>query len=202
MIRILYSIPVLYVAALLSGARVIWDLVDGSWYYPQMMFESGFLSVVFLIVTLAVTPTLIAINRIGRGAKFGGWLLRRRKHFGLISLIFAAVHLLHYIRYVNDFSYIWAEAFDLELLAGWLAFVVFAILGATSNRASIRKLGGSWKKLHRLIYPAAGLSFLHWYLFDLFAERVVFWLTIIVAVKLIHVGLLRISNKFRRRKLV
>ena len=34
-------------------------------------------------------------------------------------------------------------------------------LAITSNRYSMRKLGASWKKLHRLIYVILGLGLLH-----------------------------------------
>lgn len=198
--RILTSIPLLYLLMLWSGWRTLLDLIDGDWYYPQMMLQTGLLSIWFLTLTLSVTPTLIIINRIGRGAPLGIWLLRRRKHFGLMCFIFSLAHLLHYIRHASSFSNIWIEAFYIEFAVGWLAFVIFTGLAITSNRVSVRKMGKSWKPIHRLVYVAAGLSFLHWYLFDELTERVLFWLAVLLLVKLVHIGLRWFTSMLRQFK--
>ena len=190
MSRILNSIPLLYVLMLFPGRLSIWDIFHGTWYYPQMMSESGQLSIWYLILTLAVTPMLMVINRVGRGAAIGIWLLRRRKHFGLGSFIFATVHALHYIRDTGDLGSLWFEAFYIEILVGWLALVIFLVLALTSNRASTRRLGRWWKPLHRFVYLAAALSFLHWYLFDWNTERVMLWVGIFCTIKLGH-GLIK-----------
>ena len=50
------------------------------------------------------------------------------------------------------------------MLTGWLAFAIFLPLALTSNDASVRMLGRSWKRLHRAVYAAAVLSFAHWIL--------------------------------------
>ena len=47
---------------------------------------------------------------------------------------------------------------------GWLALVVMLVLAATSNDASVRRLGRRWPLLHRTVYAAAALSFVHWIL--------------------------------------
>ena len=39
--------------------------------------------------------------------------------------------------------------------------MIFAVLAATSNKLSVRKLGARWKVLHRLVYAGAILTFLH-----------------------------------------
>jgi len=182
MTRILYSIPLLYLVMLLPGRLSISDLFHGTWYYPQMMLESGLLSVWYLILTLSVSPVLSLI---------------RRKHFGLLSFLFAAVHLLHYIRYTYDVQIIWIEFFELEFTVGWIAFALFLALAVTSNRASTRVLGRSWKRLHTLIYPAAALTYLHWYLFDHFTARVLFWLAVPVAIKLAHGAIVMLRNRTR-----
>ena len=46
---------------------------------------------------------------------------------------------------------------------GMAAFLLLIPLGLTSNDRSVRKLGAAaWKKLHKLVYPAAVLSALHY----------------------------------------
>jgi sulfoxide reductase heme-binding subunit YedZ len=51
-----------------------------------------------------------------------------------------------------------------DILVGWLALALFIPLAATSNDFATRALKRSWKRLHRLVYPAAVLTFLHWVL--------------------------------------
>ncbi|MEP5732532.1 MAG: ferric reductase-like transmembrane domain-containing protein [Sulfitobacter sp.] len=190
MFRDLNSLILFYAVLLWPGRYVVMGLFDDNWYYAQMMYDSGVWSVRLLLMTIAVTPVLMLINRIGRGAGIGRWLLRRRRHLGLISFVYAALHLIHYVLEVAVLSEILSEVTDLEFAVGWLAFLVFAVLALTSNNRSVRKMGRRWKRLHYWIYPAIALSFLHWYLFDLFTARVMFWLALFVAVKLVH-GALR-----------
>ena len=45
--------------------------------------------------------------------------------------------------------------------AGMAAFVILAVLAATSTRASIRRLGARWIRLHRAVYAAGALGVLH-----------------------------------------
>ena len=198
MSRILNSIPLLYVLMLLPGRISIWDIYENNWYYPQMMQESGELSVWFLIASMAVTPITILIARLKRGRKFGAWLLRRRKHFGLTAFIFAGVHAFHYIREVGGLSVAWLEAFDLELAVGWIGFIIFLALAITSNRISTQRLGKAWKPLHRLTYVAAAMIFWHWFLFDLAVQRLWVAVALLVGIKLIHIGLRYVLTRPRR----
>jgi sulfoxide reductase heme-binding subunit YedZ len=48
------------------------------------------------------------------------------------------------------------------MLAGWAALALFVPLALTSNDVSVRMMKRGWKRLHRLVYPAAILTFLHW----------------------------------------
>ena len=54
------------------------------------------------------------------------------------------------------------EALELGLLTGWIAFLVFIALAATSNDVSVRAMGRKWRALHKAVYAAAVLTFLHW----------------------------------------
>ena len=80
------------------------------------------------------------------------------------------------------------------ILVGWLALALFVPLAVTSNDLSMRMLKRSWKSLHRLVYPAAVLTFLHWV-----------WSAFDPTTAWIHVGilaaieLLRIVIQWRQR---
>ncbi len=181
----------LYLVMLIPGRFTIWGLFDHSWYYAQMMNDTGVLSVQLLALTLMVTPALLVINVLGCGQAFGRWLRGRRKHFGLGSFIYAVLHVVHYAIEIGSFDEIIFEASYLDLAAGWVAFAVFALLAATSNQGAIRHLGRRWKPLHQWVYPAAGLTFLHWYLIDHNTQRVLFWMMVFFVAKLVHLGLRR-----------
>ena len=180
------------------GYLVFWGLFDDYWYYAQMMYQSGLYSIQLLIITVAVTPALMLISWIGYGKALGRWLLIRRKHFGLGSFVYAVAHLLHYVLHEDTWKGILTDVSKLEFTTGWIALLIFAALAATSNRWSSRRLGANWKKLHLWIYPASAAVYLHWYLFDQYTARVMFWLGIFAAVKLAHI-LMRDAQINRRR---
>ncbi|MEP3635908.1 MAG: ferric reductase-like transmembrane domain-containing protein [Paracoccaceae bacterium] len=198
MSRIVNSIPLLYILMLWPGRYSLWGLIEADWYYPWMMYDSGIWSIRLLILTIAVTPTLKLINRLGRGKAFGRWLLQRRRHFGLASFIFGVAHLIHYVLETNNLRFILTDILALEFAVGWLGFAIFAVLAMTSNNWSVRYLGRAWKSLHLWVYPAAVLTFLHWYLFDEFTGRVMYWLAILIGVKLFH-GLLLLLSRVGKR---
>ena len=90
------------------------------------------------------------------------WLMRRRRDLGVGSFAYAAGHTLIYLVNKAAFAPVLAEATSADMLAGWLAFMLFVPLAITSNDVSMRALKRTWKRLHRLVYPAAILMFVHW----------------------------------------
>ena len=75
------------------------------------------------------------------------------------------------------------------MLAGWLAFALFVPLAATSNDMATRALKRTWKRLHRLVYPAAILTFLHWVLAAFDPATAYIHIAIITAIELVRVWL-------------
>jgi sulfoxide reductase heme-binding subunit YedZ len=55
-----------------------------------------------------------------------------------------------------------AEFLALGIWTGWAAMLLFVPLAVTSNDASMRMLKAGWKRLQRLVYPAAVLVLVHW----------------------------------------
>jgi len=89
--------------------------------------------------------------------------LRERRFWGVSAFIILVLHIFFY--FVNEgFE---GKAFTqlvtaVYLIFGTLAFLILAVLAATSNDYSLRKLGGKrWKKLHKLVYVAQLLLFGH-----------------------------------------
>ncbi len=192
------STPLLYLALLWPARHLVSDLFVKEWLYSQMMHDSGVIAVQLLALSLAVTPATVLLARIKVAPRvtraLGRWLLAHRRDFGLASFIYACLHLAHYVRELGDIGSVLAELAFLDIALGWLAFAVFAALAVTSNAASKRRLGRGWKWLHRASYVGAALTLWHWLLFDFFPDDALFWLGVMVALKLVHLAL----RRFRR----
>ncbi|MDQ7776123.1 MAG: protein-methionine-sulfoxide reductase heme-binding subunit MsrQ [Paracoccus aminovorans] len=140
-------------------ALLIWDtLAGGLGVDPVRDIEHrlGRTALYFLLATLAVTP-LLRLTRLN--------LMRFRQALGLICFAYLGCHLLAWV--VFDMGFLWAQMLrDIVkrpyLVFGMLAFAMLLALAVTSNRFSIRRMGRNWRRLHRLIYPAALLAAIHW----------------------------------------
>ncbi|WP_299748091.1 ferric reductase-like transmembrane domain-containing protein [uncultured Tateyamaria sp.] len=188
------SVPVFYLAMLWPGRSAFRGLWSTDAYYPAIMYDSGAWSVWLLIATLSVTPILLLINRIGRVQGFGRWLLRRRRHLGLGSAIYAALHLWYYLAHERSLPAVLFDLWQLEFAVGWLSFALFVILALTSNAWSVRRLGRKWKSLHLLVYPAAALALWHWHLLDWYVGRSIFWCGVCLVPLVIRPALRRVRR--------
>lgn len=116
--------------------------------------ELGELALIFLIIGLAVTPLrrFLGLN-----------LMRFRRAIGVMTFYYVACHLLVWLVLdVQDPARIWADIVKRPYITvGMAAFVLLVPLVATSNNLSVRKLGAKWRKLHKLVYPAAILGAVH-----------------------------------------
>lgn len=134
--------------AIASGARPLNDLIH----------RAGFWALIFLGVTLAVTP----FRRI---ARFGN-LIDVRRMLGVGTFCYVAAHL---VLYFADQRYDVAKIFHelttrVYLIVGGIAWLGLAALAATSTDGMVRRLGGkSWRRLHQAIYIVALLSLIHYF---------------------------------------
>ena len=116
--------------------------------------ELGELALIFLIIGLAVTPLrrFLGLN-----------LMKFRRAIGVMTFYYVACHLLVWLVLdVQDPARIWADIVKRPYITvGMAAFVLLLPLAATSNNLSVRKLGPTWRKLHKLVYPAAVLGAVH-----------------------------------------
>jgi len=112
----------------------------------------------FLLISLAITPA----------RRFLGWAWAAplRRTFGLASFGYVCLHLATwaYLDLGLDVAAIWADVLERPYVtAGMGAFLLLALLAATSTRGSIKRLGSRWIKLHQLVYPAAFFAILHYF---------------------------------------
>lgn len=145
---------------------LVYDLVDAQIYYGEIMSRSGVWASALMVVTLMITPVRLAVSRfdflkthwIKASIRL---LMQRRRYLGVAAFGYALLHTLFYLRKIDEFQSIVDAALIFENLTGWIAFLIFLMLAVTSNDFAVRKMGERWQTLHRLIYPAAILVFIH-----------------------------------------
>ena len=152
---------------LLNGAVPVlllgWDAWAGRLGANPVNFAirtTGILSLIFLVLSLAVTP---ASRLTG-----WGWLGQFRRMLGLYAFFHAALHFLLFFGLdrganVGDTA---SEVLKRPyLMVGMVGLVLMVPLAATSTNGMIKRLGPSrWKALHRLAYVAAAAGSLHFYM--------------------------------------
>jgi len=157
---ILKSRPFLWLVLALPGLWIGWRwlMTPDEYGYGHAIGESGDWAAWLLMATLAVTPIKLLFRKQG----WAIWLMRRRRDLGVASFAYAAGHTVMYLWKKGSLGLVLAELDQDFILVGWLALALFVPLAVTSNDLSMRRLKRSWKSLHRLVYPAAVLTFLHW----------------------------------------
>lgn len=143
----------LYLLGLVPGVWLfIQALTDNLGADPAKALERGLgeWALRLIILGLAITPLrqLLGIN----------WL-RYRRAVGLLAFFYVLAHLVSYILLDQglDWAAIGADILKRPYITiGMLGFVLLLPLAVTSSNAMIRWLGGArWRRLHRLVYPAA-----------------------------------------------
>ncbi|HYN85811.1 MAG TPA: protein-methionine-sulfoxide reductase heme-binding subunit MsrQ [Pyrinomonadaceae bacterium] len=158
-----FSKTLVLVNCLVPGALLAWDWWRGQLGADPLNFitrSTGTLTLVFLLITLAVTPA--------RKLTGANWLVKYRRTVGLYAFFYGAAHLLAYVWFDKAFD-LRAVASDVAqrrfILVGVLAFTLMVPLAVTSTNKMIKRLGGKrWARLHRLVYASAVAGVLHFYL--------------------------------------
>jgi methionine sulfoxide reductase heme-binding subunit len=170
----------------------ILGLNDGLGANPIEFVErsTGLWSLVFLMITLSMTPLRqwSGINNF----------IQYRRMLGLLMFFYASLHII---------SYVWLDHwFDITeiskdiikhpyVLVGFTAFLFTVPLAITSTKAMMKRLGGRWKLLHKLVYLIGILAVLHflWLVKKDHTEPLIY------ASVFLSLIALRIAHKFRRR---
>src|SRR5882757_7568121 len=151
------------VNAAVPAALLGWDAAHNKLGANPVNFAiltTGLMALIFLLLTLAVTPLrkLTGLN----------WIIFSRRTLGLYAFFYASLHFL--IFFFKDrqgsvpgtLSEMVKRKF---LIVGSLALLVMVPLAVTSTNAMIKRLGGKrWRSLHRLAYVAAIAGVLHYYM--------------------------------------
>lgn len=116
---------------------------------------TGVLTLIFLVVTLMVTP----LRKM-----FGwNWLLKQRRTLGLFAFYYGTAHMLTYLAFDRDWHLgtVVVDVYKRPFIAiGMASYFMMVPLAVTSTNAMIKRLGGKhWALLHRLTYyvPIGGV---------------------------------------------
>ncbi len=162
---------VIAVNALIPLLLLGWDWYRGRLGANPVEFvlaTTGVLTLVFLLVSLSVTPL--------RRLTGDNSIIRYRRMLGLISFFYGCTHLTTYSVFDKSGSLraIGADVWERPFIAlGMGALAILLPLAVTSTNGWVKRLGGKrWQNLHRLVYLAAIFGVAHFYLIQ---KSDVFW---------------------------
>jgi sulfoxide reductase heme-binding subunit YedZ len=158
-----FSKLLIFINALVPLALMLWDVYHKRVGANPLEFvtrTTGMLTLVFLIITLAVSPArqITGLN----------WLVKFRRMLGLFAFFYGFLHLVTYIWFDRFFKFrsVPGDIVSRPFIAlGMLAFFLMVPLAITSTNQMVKRLGGKrWSKLHKLIYVAGLAGVLHFWL--------------------------------------
>ena len=124
----------------------------------EIIQSMGLWGLRLLLVTLAITPLrrLTGMN----------WLVRLRRMLGLFSFFYILMHFVSYA--LIDQRLNWTAIIEdiVErpyITLGITALTLMLPLALTSTNKMMKRLGGRWQQLHRLVYLIAILGVCHFY---------------------------------------
>jgi len=119
---------------------------------------TGDWTVVLLLLSLALTPARALFEWMP--------LVQIRRRIGVAAALYAGLHLLIYIGDQKWNLVVVASEIvkRFYLTIGFTALLALAALAVTSTDGWQKRLRRNWKRLHWLIYPAAVLAILHFFI--------------------------------------
>ena len=158
-----FSKLVLFVNSLVPLTLMLWDVYHKKVGANPLEFvtrTTGMLALVFLLLSLAVTPL--------RKITGANWLVKFRRMIGVFAFFYGFLHLLTYVafdRYFNLKSIPADVAKRPFITIGMTAFFLMIPLVITSTNMMVKRLGGKrWNLLHRLVYLAGVAGVFHYWL--------------------------------------
>ena len=154
---------VIFVNSLVPLAMLAWDAVWrqlGANPTELAIRTTGFLTLIFLLITLSITPLRKLTGRND--------LIKYRRMLGLFAFFYGALHLSIYFAIDRNLSFTSAAGDIVQrpfIAFGMTAFFLLIPLAVTSTNGMIKRLGGKrWQQLHKLTYLCAVGGVIHYYL--------------------------------------
>ena len=145
----------------LPAAELAWR-----WYTDQLgprpvtmaTHATGDWVVIFLLLSLAMTPLRATLDWVP--------LVHLRRRIGVAAAFYAGAHLLIYVldQKWNLIVVATEIARRFYLTVGLVALLALVALAVTSTNGWQKRLKRNWKRLHWLIYPAALLAIVHFFI--------------------------------------
>ena len=118
-------------------------------------------------MALRLIVLTLFISSLSEFKKFR-FLIEVRRMIGLFAFFYVSCHFLTYIAldHFFDMTFIIKDIIKRPFISfGFISFIFLIPLVITSPKKMLKKLGFKvWKKIHYLIYPAAILSSVHFYM--------------------------------------
>ena len=154
-----FAKPLVFLICLVPAAWIAWAVFTGHLGVNPIReaeIQTGLWTLRFLAIALAVTPA----RRITHWNEIGKY----RRMLGLFCFFYACIHLsLWFVDWWFDWK---AMADELRkhrfIFIGMFTFLILVPLALTSTKASIKRLGKTWTKIHRLVYLAAITGTIHY----------------------------------------
>ena len=159
MVRVSPAKLILWALLALPAAAILVRALAGE-PAAELIASTGEWSARSIIAALMLTP--LAQLFAGNGAV--RWLLRHRRAFGVAGFAYALLHLVFYLIDMASLADILAELPAPAMWTAWLALLCLLPPALASSDAAMRRLGRLWKRIQRLVYPAAVLTLAHWLL--------------------------------------
>ena len=154
---------VLFINSLVPLTLLLWDVYHHRVGANPLEFvtrTTGMLTLVFLLITLAVTPArkLSGVN----------WLVKFRRMLGLFAFFYGFLHLMTYVWFDRFFN-LKSAAKDILarpfIAVGLTAFFLMIPLAITSTNKMVKRLGGKrWSRLHKVVYLSGIAGALHYWM--------------------------------------
>ncbi len=155
---ILNNKPLFWAVVAIPAVFMVAGWSRGAVLSGDLLHPTGETSARLMIIAMMIAPLIAVIGPRG----WLRWLLARRRALGVAAFGYALLHLILYLVDMGVLADMLAEFTAPGIWTGWVAFALMTPLALTSNDASMRALKSGWKRLQRLVYPAALLTLLHW----------------------------------------
>jgi sulfoxide reductase heme-binding subunit YedZ len=148
-----------HASALAPLAWLAWQYSQGAFLVDpirEITTRTGKTALILLVLSLACTPiaTVFGFKRV----------LRVRRALGLYAFGYAGLHFLTFsgLDYRFDLELLGQAILDQRyVLVGFASGLLLLLLAITSTRGWQKRLGRTWKRLHRLTYLAGILAIAH-----------------------------------------
>lgn len=158
-----FSKLLLFINGLVPLVLLLWDVYRKQVGANPLEFvtrTTGMLTLIFLMITLALTPVrkITGLN----------WIVKFRRMLGLYAFFYGSLHLVTYLwfdRFFNLRSIAGDVAQRPFIAIGMTAFFLMLPLAITSTNKMVKRLGGKrWAMLHKLVYLAGAGGVIHYWM--------------------------------------